>query len=170
MATGSWWDEHCPARLGADLRHVHAADCTDGHSIIQCCECGKFMPSGRASDSTPAERRADQPHPYVFTITGHCLECRKAEAAIDGHIQSGSSEAFACSVEHNSITPGRLTDDDEKERWKACPICNVQVEPLLANGVPHGPNYGRGRMPFTQRHMNELAKIKAAFVGGYFQS
>lgn len=40
MGEVGFWGLHCPARPGNDLLHRHARDCTDGHAIDQCCECG----------------------------------------------------------------------------------------------------------------------------------
>lgn len=171
-----FWSEHCDARMGHDLKHVHERDCPDGHVPGQCCECGRMASAWTGGTTTPAERRSDQPHKYRFTVTGRCAECNQTESQ---HLIELPEPVGGCTVDHNSITT-RFLIGDKGNRWSSCPMCDTQVEPRTAKGrwegdkyVPgemEGRRFGRGRMPFTQRHWDELARIKAAFEGGYYQS
>jgi hypothetical protein len=110
------------------------------------------------------------PHQYVWTIAGKCSRCGMAETA---HPKLDRSPDRQCSIDHASILVTRLIGD-EGESWTPCPVCHQQIEPKLpedssATGKRMRSPYGRGRLPFTQRHMNELVKLREAYDAGYFK-
>ena len=47
-----WWGQQCPGRPNG-LAHVHSADCTDGHTRDQCCECGERARPVRVAEAPP---------------------------------------------------------------------------------------------------------------------
>jgi hypothetical protein len=115
----------------------------------------------------PTVRRVTADHTYRWTMGGRCGECQGVE---DDHPLIGVPDPLTgCDIDHTSLNAKRLIGD-EGEEWTTCPRCSVMVEPARAQHAPVGARYGRGRLPFTRRHMAELAVIKAAFEGGYFQS
>lgn len=113
-----------------------------------------------------------QDHAYVFSIAGRCQRCQNPKEA---HPDFGPRDPVTqCAVDHRSITVRRLIGDGGEE-WTRCPSCGTQVEPKIEAGdtvtdTRRRSRVGRGLLPFTQRHMDELAKIKRAFEGGYYQS
>jgi hypothetical protein len=118
----------------------------------------------------------DQPanHPFVFTLTGLCLRCRKG---IMDHVtpepegyklrSDGPDPLTECLVDHNSVVNKRVKGE-LGERWTFCPECSVMIEPKLATGVPEGRPSGPGRGSLTDRLKHRLSSLPgwADFNGG----
>jgi hypothetical protein len=165
-----FWQEHCDARP-EDLKHRHDTECTDGHLYDQCCECGlllrDWVPNVNLAPPVPVVRPVTKDHHYQFTIAGFCGECGGVQ---DDHPLIGAPDPMTgCDVDHKSLKSALLIGDDGLSRSR-CPRCGVMVEPAMAQGFATGPGYGRGRLPFTQRHLAELDRIRAAWIGGFYQS
>jgi len=141
-----WWGEQCPGR-GDGLSHAHDVQCTDGHALSQCCECGRF-----SEDRSPVPEAQVvtevYDHGYIPTLGGRCGRhgCGQPAAVHKPLALNKTPDANDCTVDHNSIDTKRLLGDSGYE-WTRCPMCFLMVEPkaVTGNGPEGNPNrIGRG--------------------------
>lgn len=82
----NFWTEQCSSRRDG-LAHAHERDCTDGHRIDQCCECGRRASEWVAPPININERlgittRASANEPQIPHPDGHPLELLSDAEAI----------------------------------------------------------------------------------------
>lgn len=154
--------DQCPGRE-AGLSHTLDESIRRDGRCIHCTMLVSLTPPpgvpAGASQASPKATISDH------DFEGNNLTARCAKQGCGGfkHDHAGFLIGTApgeCQVDHSRLIP-----------WSACGSCDVQfVEPKLAEGKPVGPNHGRGRFPFINRHYDELARLRDMWLGGYIKS
>lgn len=173
---GPFWDEPCPER-GPGLSHTQ--DVVKAGRLDMCVDCRltNIRKRPELTPPTPVVRSVTADHQYRFTITGRCATCSRVE---DDHPLIGIPDPqTGCDVDHKSIRSDALLIGDEGQVRVACPRCGVMVEPKVAAGSWQGHVYvpavlpgrpdDRGRGYFTQRHRDELERLRRPYKDGWFQ-
>jgi hypothetical protein len=154
-----YFGNECPER-GAGLSHV-----VQGRMPTACLFCGTVVGATPPSESMPRTATQAKVWPTVFdhrytpSLKGTCLR-QGCGLTGDAHApMKANAEEGECPVDHRGLRPG-----------SKCAICSDIVEPALATGSAAGDEDGPGRLPWTDKQIERLEKMRAGVAAGYWKS